>query len=212
MARSTITWRSYSRTGRPSWCLAELQQAAQRIRCSGGTASNRGPQAQQRIAGCDAGVRTGRAECADCRRPSRAILETNEEGARTQSNRSAFPVQRMGTGLHPVLAPNCYEQCMTMVQRRQQRWQKRRLLSWVDIVAGRITLTKLLLEALPQSWNTAALPPLSAVLRGDLSELRTIGGWNRVHGAKCGPRFLLAVGHSPLRHNRRSWKDCGKPA
>ena len=96
--------------------------------------------------------------------------------------------------LHPVLAPNCYEQFMTMVHVENGAEAEAALVSWVDIIARQDKVDKLLLEALPENWNTAALPPLSAVLRGDLSG--ATNNWWMESGPRreVWARFLLAVG------------------
>ena len=96
--------------------------------------------------------------------------------------------------LHPVLARNCYELFMTMVYVDNSAEAEAALVSWVDLVARQDNVDKLLLDALPQSWNTAALPPLNAVLRGDLSG--ATNNWWMESGARreVWARFLLAVG------------------
>jgi tetratricopeptide (TPR) repeat protein len=96
--------------------------------------------------------------------------------------------------IQPALAPDCYQQFMTMVHVEDNAQAEAALVSWVEIVARRDNVDEHLLEALPQNWNTTALPPLSAVLRGDLSG--ATNNWWMESGPRreVWARFLLAVG------------------
>ncbi len=97
-------------------------------------------------------------------------------------------------GLHPALASNCYEQFMTMVHAENNAAAEAALVSWVDIVARQDNVDEHVLEALPRNWNTTAVPPLSAVLRGDFS--RATNNWwtESSPRTEAWARFLLAVG------------------
>lgn len=45
------------------------------------------------------------------------------------------------------------------------------MVAWLRVIARQEKVDQQLLDGLPRNWDTAALPPLSAVLRGDLSRI-----------------------------------------
>ncbi len=115
-------------------------------------------------------------------------------------------------GLHPALASNCYEQFMTMVHAENNAAAEAALVSWVDIVARQDNVDEHVLEALPRNWNTTAVPPLSAVLRGDFS--RATNNWWTESSPRTeayGRDFFWPSANSPLPAVRRQWRGLGRP-
>lgn len=125
--------------------------------------------------------------------PGERILELTKRGhgLKTEELNSRC---KEWEGIQPALAPECYEQFMTMVHVENNAEAEEALVSWVEIIARQDNVDEHVLEALPQNWNTTALPPLSAVLRGDLS--RATNNWWMESGPRreVWARFLLAVG------------------
>lgn len=96
--------------------------------------------------------------------------------------------------LHPAVAANCYEQLMNMVYKRDSSTAETALVAWLGLVARQEKVDERSLEVLPKSWETAALPPLAGVLRGDLSNLVN-NWWTQSNSrSEVWARFLLTIG------------------
>jgi len=96
--------------------------------------------------------------------------------------------------LHPKIAQNCYEQFILMAYASDNTEAEAALVRWLNIVARQDKVDEHLLDALPPDWNTLALSPLRAALRGNLSE--GSGNWWTQTGMRgeVWARFLLTVG------------------
>jgi tetratricopeptide (TPR) repeat protein len=125
--------------------------------------------------------------------PGERILELTKRGHGLKAE-ELYSRCKEWERIQPALAPDCYEQFMTMVHVENNAEAEAALVSWVEIIARRDNVDEHQLEALPQNWNTTALPPLSAVLRGDLSG--ATNNWWMESGPRreVWARFLLAVG------------------
>jgi tetratricopeptide (TPR) repeat protein len=98
--------------------------------------------------------------------------------------------------LYPTVAASCYEQFINMVYESNNATAETALMAWLDVIARQEKIDEQLLEGLPRKWGTAALPPLTAVLRGDLSQL-TKNWWTQSNSrSEVWARFLLAVGQA----------------
>jgi tetratricopeptide (TPR) repeat protein len=125
--------------------------------------------------------------------PAQRVLDLTRRGHGLNANELQARCKEWEV-LYPTLAPNCYEQFMIMVHAENSAAAETALVSWVDIVARQDKVDEHLLEVLPQNWNTPTIPPLSAVLRGDLSRATTNWWTEPGQRSEAWARFLLAVG------------------
>jgi tetratricopeptide (TPR) repeat protein len=112
--------------------------------------------------------------------------------------------------LYPTVAASCYEQFISMVYADNNAAAETALVAWLGITARQEKVDKQLLEELPRKWGTAALPPLSAVIRGDLSGLSN-NWWTQSNSRReAWARFLLTVGQasapSDPKTRERIWR------
>jgi hypothetical protein len=78
------------------------------------------------------------------------------------------------------------------------------LVTWLGIIGRQEKVGEQMLEGLPRNWGTAALPPLTALLRGDLS--RITDNWWTQSGSRseAWARFLLALGQESASHDPKT--------
>ncbi len=125
--------------------------------------------------------------------PLERILELTKRGYGLKSNELQVRCQEWEV-LHPAVAGNCYEQLIKMVYKRDNSIAEFALVAWLGLIARQGKVDEQLLEGLPQAWDTAAVPPLAAVLRGDLSNL-AVNWWTQSEPrSEAWARFLLTFG------------------
>jgi tetratricopeptide (TPR) repeat protein len=112
--------------------------------------------------------------------------------------------------VHPAVAANCYEQLINMVYKQDNASAETALMAWLGVKARQEKVDEQLLEALPKGWDTAAIRPLAAVLRGDLSNL-VDNWWTQSRPrSEVWARFLLTVGEesgsSDPKRMERIWQ------
>lgn len=106
--------------------------------------------------------------------------------------------------LYPTLAASCYEQFITMVFAGNNTAAETALVTWLGIIGRQEKVGAQVLEGLPRNWGTTALPPLSAILRGDLSRI-TENWWTQSDSRReAWARFLLAVGQESASHDPKA--------
>jgi hypothetical protein len=100
--------------------------------------------------------------------------------------------------------PQTYEQFITMVFAGNNAAAETALVTWLGIIGRQEKVDKQVLEGLPRNWGTAALPPLSAVLRGDLARINDNWWTQSDSRSEAWARFLLAVGQESPSHNPKT--------
>src|SRR5262249_3119850 len=125
--------------------------------------------------------------------PSERILELTRQGHGLSTTDLKARCAQWQT-IHPSLAPACYEQYITLVHANNNSDAESAFVNWLDACARQDRVDAQLLDGLPQDWETAAIPPLRAALRGDLSGAAD-NWWTRsAQQREVWARFLLALG------------------
>ena len=106
--------------------------------------------------------------------------------------------------LYPTLAANCYEKFINMVFAANNATAETALVTWLGVIGRQEKVDEQALEGLPRNWDTAALPPLTAVLRGDLSRIADNWWTQSDSRSEAWARFLLAVGQESASHDPKT--------
>lgn len=105
--------------------------------------------------------------------------------------------------LHPDISASCYEQLIKMTYQQDNAAAETMLVAWLGIVSRQERIDQQLLEALPKDWKTAAMPPLTALLRGSLIDL--VNNWwtQATPRSEVWARLLLSVGQESSSDPRK---------
>jgi len=135
--------------------------------------------------------------------PPERILELTRRGYGLNSDELQSRCKEWEV-LYPTLAANCYEQFITMAFAGNTSLAETALVTWLGIIGRQEKVGEQMLEGLPRNWGTAALPPLTALLRGDLS--RITDNWWTQSGSRseAWARFLLALGQESASHDPKT--------
>jgi Tfp pilus assembly protein PilF len=134
--------------------------------------------------------------------PLQRILEITKRGhgltsAELQSHCEQWEI------LHPDISANCYEQLIKMTYQQNNAAAENALIAWLGVVSRQEKIDQQLLDALPKDWKTAAMPPLTAVLRGSLVGLVN-NWWTQARTrSEVWARLLLSVGQESSSEPRK---------